>query len=880
MKHLMRMHLCFVMLCLLLTQGGGLVAAQEEEDLWSDPVNLSRSGAASEPVAVAGLDGKAQVFWWDRFDGITTAYYTPGLDEPWSEPERASIIFTQIVGEGENAEVVYTPIGAMPQIVGGTDDRAHAWWLGPADEETGLQPLFYSRIRVGTAAWTDPDEMAESALAWQMTAAPDGTLHLVYVRPVQSDAFPAGVYYKRSDNGGVTWSAPEVLYESIYFRLYEAETFHLTLTADDAGGVHAGWWNPRLEQTYLTLSADDGLTWSPPEALTAGEMTPQAAHVVPVWSAAPLLLWQPGQTATTCALYQQRFEGEAGWTTPVQVLEDVQSCPEVVHTHPITVEQTLLVADRGAGTVRLAAYQEARWSRVKSLGFSFEHPGLDRQIYLEALDVVPVGERLLVAGTGQMGDVWALTSEMETLTWAFAPPSPWRDPARISEVTEQPGRPSAAVDAEGRVHLLWRAGNGLSYAHLDGERWSRPATVLQTEGGVAEPMLLAAGEHLHAVWSGGPGGAIFYSRAYARDAYAAGGWSTPAALPAGGTTGSAPALASEGDGTLHAVYAAPLNEARGVYYTRSDDGGESWEAPVTVFDAAAEGWALVDHPALAFDERGVLHAAWVQGSCDGPFPPQALYYAHSMDGGETWSEAQIMGEGTYDWPHVVATFDGSLHLLWTDLDRGVWMERTSADYGATWSYQQQVRGFREVVGRVGLTSGGAGTLHLAGLAQDATGEPALLRTTWSDARWGELETVPLDGVQDLTEMEGAALALDPEAGRLHVAFPAGVLPAGTETEAGATYALLHTSRAVSVTGVITGTEGVPAPPLPTPTPGPTPTPTPTPRPEVPGDAPASGMPTIEAGPLTLPVLALGGIGFAVVIVGAVIILRMGKRGNV
>jgi len=184
---------------------------------------------------------------------------------------------------------------------------------------------------------------------------------------------------------------------------------------------------------------------------------------------------------------------------------------------------------------------------------------------------------------------------------------------------------------------------------------------------------------------------------------------------------------------------------------------------------------------------------------------------------------------------------------------------------------------------VGLTSGGAGTLHLAGLAQGATGEPVLLRTSWSDARWDDLETVPLDGVRDLTNMEGVALALDPEAGQLHVAFPAQVLPAGTETETGvtnedkATFALLHTSRAVSVTEVITGTAGVPAPPLPTPTPAPTPTPTPTPHPEVPADAPASGMPAIKVGPLTLPVLALGGIGFAVVIVGAVIILRMGKR---
>jgi len=36
---------------------------------WTQPVNLSRSGAARQPRVLAASDGRLQVFWLDRFDG-------------------------------------------------------------------------------------------------------------------------------------------------------------------------------------------------------------------------------------------------------------------------------------------------------------------------------------------------------------------------------------------------------------------------------------------------------------------------------------------------------------------------------------------------------------------------------------------------------------------------------------------------------------------------------------------------------------------------------------------------------------------------------------------------------------------------------------------
>jgi hypothetical protein len=37
------------------------------------------------------------------------------------------------------------------------------------------------------------------------------------------------------------------------------------------------------------------------------------------------------------------------------------------------------------------------------------------------------------------------------------------------------------------------------------------------------------------------------------------------------------------------------------------------------------------------------------------------------------------------------------------------------------------------------------------------------------------------------------------------------------------------------------------------------------------------MPVVEAGPVSLPVLALGGLGLALLIVGAVVVLQIKRR---
>jgi len=221
-----------------------------------------------------------------------------------------------------------------------------------------------------------------------------------------------------------------------------------------------------------------------------------------------------------------------------------------------------------------------------------------------------------------------------------------------------------------------------------------------------------------------------------------------------------------------------------------------------------------------------------------------------------------------------------VYLLWNEVtDGGACLYRWSADYGASWTYQQQVGGFRDVPGPVGLTSDGTGTLHLVGLNRDEAGEPAVRYTTWDssaaaatgDGRWSEQESLRLELVEDF--IPGTAIGLAGAQGWLSVAFRAEV-----DGEQGSGHEVIYAGRTVPTVEVEPQPSYTPIPPA-MPTPSPMPTPTPTPRPTVPAQPPAAGPPALDLGVVTLPVTALGGLGVATLIVVGVLVGRRFGRGT-
>ncbi len=122
-------------------------------------------------------------------------------------------------------------------------------------------------------------------------------------------------------------------------------------------------------------------------------------------------------------------------------------------------------------------------------------------------------------------------------------------------------------------------------------------------------------------------------------------WCTPKEAETGNalaSAGTTPSTAVGGDGT---IYVGWVDQADGVYeirYTRSRDGGRSWDAPA----AAARVTAPAMLPALAAGANGEVALIWYDVRKDVPGDSQTSadwWMASSRDHGDTWAETHLAG---------------------------------------------------------------------------------------------------------------------------------------------------------------------------------------------------------------------------------------------
>ena len=114
--------------------------AQEAGQIWGEPINLSVSGAASQPNIVALADGSLHALWWDRFDGTKYASYSPDLG--WS---RVTTV-RSIVGGRERSGAGIAPSDLRFYADG--QGWLHVLWIASDGD------LMYSRKRVGPSDWS------------------------------------------------------------------------------------------------------------------------------------------------------------------------------------------------------------------------------------------------------------------------------------------------------------------------------------------------------------------------------------------------------------------------------------------------------------------------------------------------------------------------------------------------------------------------------------------------------------------------------------------------------------------------------------------------------------------------------------------------------
>jgi len=255
--------------------------------------------------------------------------------------------------------------------------------------------------------------------------------------------------------------------------------------------------------------------------------------------------------------------------------------------------------------------------------------------------------------------------------------------------------------------------------------WGPDVRLTYRPGYSYDPKATCCGDTIHLVWwEGYVDSGIHEEVFYKRSTDAGSTWGLDMGLSVEDAVSSTMPKISASNGIIHVVW---FEQSYGLLYRRSFDGGQTWQdtdsiAPGmgyssiracgdTVYLAGVAGstgdlrfarstnagnnWSpliniarVSNSPTLKNIGALVLNLAVSYGG----YPNDEVYVIRSFDGGQTWSDTQMVSENTIasQWPAMATDGSAGIHLSWFDYKyspypwTGDIFYRASKDSGCTW----------------------------------------------------------------------------------------------------------------------------------------------------------------------------------------------------
>ena len=147
-----------------------------------------------------------------------------------------------------------------PAIATDSSGNIHVVW---EDNTPGNYEIYYKKSTDGGATWSQAKRLTWNSghsLYPVIATNSSGNIHLVWC-----DSTPGNyeIYYKKSQDGGATWSTKRLTWNSGCSR-------RPVIATDSSGNIHVVWYDttPGNAEIYYKKSQDGGATWSKIKRLT------------------------------------------------------------------------------------------------------------------------------------------------------------------------------------------------------------------------------------------------------------------------------------------------------------------------------------------------------------------------------------------------------------------------------------------------------------------------------------------------------------------------------------------------------------------------------------------------------------------------------------
>jgi len=158
--------------------------------------------------------------------------------------------------------LTWTPgSSGYPAITVDSSDNIHLVWQ---DDTSGSAEIYYKRRLAGSAAWSTSKQLTWTADRSSLPAIASDSTNAVHVVWAEGEYRDQKIFYKKSSDGGDTWTRNKRLSGTSGSARWPA------LAVDPSGGVHVLWEGETLgsQEIYYARSLDGGVTWSAGRRLT------------------------------------------------------------------------------------------------------------------------------------------------------------------------------------------------------------------------------------------------------------------------------------------------------------------------------------------------------------------------------------------------------------------------------------------------------------------------------------------------------------------------------------------------------------------------------------------------------------------------------------
>lgn len=285
--------------------------------------------------------------------------------------------------------------------------------------------------------------------------------------------------------------------------------------------------------------------------------------------------------------------------------------------------------------------------------------------------------------------------------------------------------------------------NTVEFSIFEHPRFQDPVNISQTAANAEFPMIASEEDGtLHVIWvdnSDGQG-AVFYRRSDDRGD----NWEDTQRITPVGIVACCPELAVDREGNVYVVFSGSgvTEDARGIFFLRSDDHGLTWDW-YSMLSVPGQGAYIPD---IAVNNYGVAAVVWFQYIRE---KRSDIFMTMSTDYGITWSTPVNLSDniGHSDSPSVAVDAEGNIFAAWKDNRPGDWdiFFRGILNYGAQWN--PIINLSNDVLGSVRpvMTCDSSGGVYVSWFDLGALDREIYITRSWDNGyNWTAVDTVSND----------------------------------------------------------------------------------------------------------------------------------------